>query len=147
MPAPRLEADRVMTSDPDEVVAAGAARIYDLLLQAQAAAAEAIGRFTAEVDQIRREVLDTTGVEILEPSPPKVPEVMDVPMSSLAVMAERCRLLLAAVEVLGEYVDPESGRTVGAVLKTGVDQRRGALVLDYLARSGFYADGQEMRDG
>lgn len=77
-----------MTLDPDEVVAAGTARIHDLLLQAQAAAAEAIGRFTDEVDQVRREVLEATGQEIVLP-PPKVPAVMDVRMDALAQAAVR----------------------------------------------------------
>lgn len=132
-----------MTLDPDEVVADGTARIHDLLLQAQAAAAEAIGRFTDEVDQVRREVLEATGQEIVLPPPPKVPVVMDVRMDALAQAAEECRLLLAAVELLGGHVRTDSARTVGAVVKTGVDQRTGELVLDYLSRCGFYVTDDE----
>lgn len=127
-----------MNADPEEVVADGVARVHDLLLQAQAAAEAVIGRFADEVDEVRRDVLERTGVQITPEVSARIPAVMDVSMTSLAATAEQCRLLLAAVQLLGEHVQPGSVRTVGAVVKT-MDQRTGALVLDYLGRSGFYA--------
>lgn len=128
-----------MNGNPDEVVADGVARVRDLLLQAQAAAETVIARFADQVDEVRREVLEATGVQIVPEVPERIPAVMDVTLGSLAVTAERCRLLLAAVELLGGHVQPDSARTVGAVLKTGVDPRTGALAMDYLSRCGFFA--------
>lgn len=132
-----------MNADPDAVVADGVARVHDLLLQAQAAAETVIGRYADQVDAVRREVLELTGVEIVPEAPTRVPAVMDVPLGSLAATAEQCRLLLAAVQLIEEHVQPGSARTVGALLKTSVDPRTGALALDYLNRSGFYASDDD----
>lgn len=130
-------------SDADQVIADGVARVRDLLLQAQAAAETVIAGYADQVDEVRREVLELTGVELIPQVPERIPAVMDVTLGSLAVTAERCRLLLAAVELLDEHVQPDSARTVGAVVKTSVDPQTGALVLDYLNRCGFYATGDE----
>lgn len=129
-------------SDADQVVSDGVARVHDLLVQAQAAAEATIARYADEVDEVRREVLAATGVEIVPEVPSRVPAVMDVQMGSLAATAEQCRLLLAAVQLLGEHVQPGAVRTVGAAVKT-MDQRTGARVLDYLGQSRFYAAGDE----
>lgn len=84
-----------MNTDPDEVVAAGAERIRDLMFQARAAAEETIGRYADQVDEVRREVLERTGVQIVPETPTRIPAVMDVTLGLLAETAERCRLLLA----------------------------------------------------
>lgn len=99
---------------------------------------EEIVRETADrIACIRQQVLDEHGVEILN-EPMAAPSVMDVPMDELARMAEQCHHLLAAVEVLAPHVRFGETRTVGAVVKAGVDLPRAAIALDYLRRSNFF---------
>lgn len=121
-------------------------RVYALLLQARSDADAIIRRAATAADVIRREVLKSTGVEIVLPSP-KVPTARDVPLDELAGLGQRCLQLLAAVEVLAPHVDFESPRTVGAALKTNVDGPTGEAVLNCLALSGFFTPEEGALDG
>lgn len=123
----------------EEFVDRARERAFALLVQARADADEVIRRAVEEVAELRREVLDATGVEIVEAPPPKVPAVHDVRLGDLAELAVQCHHLLAAVELLKPHVQVGSARTVGAVLKTGVPLSTAAMAVHWLHQSGFYA--------
>ena len=129
----------ILDEERQRILAEGADRVRELWERAQAAMYGAMREAADEVDRIRVEVLAMTGVEIVAELPEKVPYVMDVPMGALAEQAERCTHLLAAVELLSPHVQHGSVRTVGAVLKTGVDVPTGAMALHWLRQSKFYA--------
>jgi hypothetical protein len=108
---------------------------------------EEIVRETADrIAEIRQQVLDAHGVEILN-EPMAAPSAMDVPMDELARMAEQCHHLLAAVEMLSPHVRFGDPRTVGAVVKAAVDLPTGAIALDYLRRSAFFRAEEGPCDG
>lgn len=127
----------------EQIVAEAQERALAILLRAQEASEALKREAAAEVDRIRQQVLDATGYEITEPSPPKQPSAMDVQLGELAELALQCHHLLAAVEVLSPHVQVGETRTVGALAKAGVDLPTAAIALDYLRKSRFFADEGE----
>lgn len=116
-----------MSADQEAAVAAAREQVEEIV------------RETADrIAEIRQEVLDTVGVEILD-EPMAAPSAMDVPLGDLAELAIRCHHLLAAVELLSPHVQCGETRTVGAAVKAGVDLATGAMALHYLRQSNFFA--------
>lgn len=137
-----MSADGETTLDEEQqrIFTDAADRIRELMERAHAASLAVIREAADEVDEISRQVLDTTGVRIVtHPPDSKVPAVMDVRISALADRAEQCMHLLAGVELLAPYAAGMAEKTVGSLLKTSVDPETGALIRQHLARSGFYA--------
>ncbi|MFD0434754.1 hypothetical protein [Streptomyces chartreusis] len=118
-----------------------AARDDEIIAEAVERTHEVLHRAADEVDRIRREVFEATGVELVEQSP-KALAVMDVPMSTLAQVAEQCRSLLAGVELLQPHVTRDSDRTVGSVVKTRVSLSDAAMAIHFLNRSEFFAPSE-----
>lgn len=125
--------------EAEEMVAEARERAFTRLLRAKEEADAVIREAADEVAEIRREVLATTGVEIVEEPPGKPPTIHDVQLGALADLAVNCHHLLAAIELLSPHVQVGSTRTVGAVLKTGVDLPTAALAVHHLQQSGFCA--------
>lgn len=131
-------------SDQDRLVLEARARVVAICEAAYEASQSVMRRAADEVDEIRQETLAATGVEILPPSPSQLLTVMDVPLGQLAELAERCHQLLAGVEMLGDHVTFGETRTVGVVVKAGVDIARASIALDFLRKSRFFADDGEV---
>lgn len=133
------DGEDLLTEEQRRLVDEATDRMDALLERAQRVAYEAMREAVDEVDKIRQRVLEAAGIEIVSHIPEKVPAPMDVRLDGLAELAEQCGYLLAAAELLAPHVQRGSSRTVGAVLKTSVDEVIGAAVLQYLNRSKFYA--------
>jgi hypothetical protein len=131
--------DERLTEEQQRLVDEAADRIRVLLETAQSVAYEAVRGAADEVDWIRRQVLETCGVEIVARPPEEPPAPMDVPLDDLAQLAVRCGSLLAGAALLAPHVRPGSARTVGAVLKADVPVAVGAEALRHLNESRFYA--------
>jgi hypothetical protein len=98
-----------------------------------------------EIERIRRECRDRTGIEIGQTSAPPATAVTDTLLGDLAVIAGNCRHVVAAADLLGAHLRFGSTRTVGAVLKAGVDLPTAASVVRHLTESGFF-DGPDGGD-
>lgn len=130
-------------SDQDRLVLEAQARVVAICEAAYETSEAVMRRAADEVDEIRLETLAATGVEILPPSPAQLRTVMDVPLGDLAGLAEKCHHLLAGVEMLGDHVQFGETRTVGVVVKAGIDIARASIALDFLRKSRFFADDGE----
>lgn len=117
--------------------------VMTLLDRTQAKVDEVIRETEEEIERIRREVLSRTGIDISGPPSPESPAVMDVQLGHLAVLAENCRHLLTAVELLAPHVRHGSTKTVGMVAKAGVDLQTAAAAVFHLEQTGFYTSDEE----
>lgn len=131
--------EELLTEEQQRLVDEAADRVRVLLEGAQYAAYQVTQAAAEEADQIRRQVLEAVGVEIIAQPPGKLPAVHDVRLGDLAELAVSCRHLLAGVDLLAPHVQHGSARTVGAIVKTSVDAATGAAALTFLNRAGFYA--------
>ncbi|MCZ4515696.1 hypothetical protein O3Q52_47840 [Streptomyces sp. ActVer] len=131
-----------MNTDNDTVTEA-LARVREIAHEAEQAVDALMDGVRERVDAIREETLAATGVDIADTEPVGAATAMDAYLGDIAVTARACRHFLAAVELLGPLVEPGSTRTVGAVLKTSVDPRKGERILDHLTRSGIYEAEEE----
>lgn len=125
-----------------ELAAEAEQRVMALLDRTQAKVDEVIRETEEEIQRIRREVLSRTGIDISGASSPESPAVMDVQLGNLAVLAESCRHVLAAVDLLGGHVRLGSTRTVGMIAKAGLDLSTAAAAVHHLEQSGFYASDE-----
>jgi hypothetical protein len=114
-------------------------RISALLDRTQPQIDSVIRGAEEEIEQIRRETRATTGIDIGQPSSPQEPTITDVRCGDLAILAERCRHVVAAADLLGAHVRFGSTRTLGAVFKAGVDLPTAAEAVQRLQRSEFYS--------
>lgn len=126
-----------------EMVAEGQERVMSLLDRIEEKIDAVMREGLEEIEQIRREVLDATGVDIRGVSSPEVPAVLDLLLGDLALLAGRCRHLLAGVELLGDHVRLGSTRTVGAAVKAGVDRETASKAVFRLQQSGFFGTPDE----
>jgi hypothetical protein len=131
--------EELLTEEQQQLVDEAADRIRVLLETAYVQAACVKREAADEIDRIRRELLNATGVEIVSESPEKVPAPMDVPLDALAELVEQCGFLLAGAQLLAPHVRHGAGRSVGAVVKADVPIAVAAAALDYLRKSRFYA--------
>lgn len=138
-----------MSGDIDRVLAVAEARVQELAEQAVTRVGEVMADVGRQLDEVKAEVRARTGLDVdipWAPAPP-VPAPMDLSMAQLADMAQRCRHLLAAAELLRAHVKPESAVTVGQLAKTRLPQRKSERVLEHLRQSGFFVDEGEVSCG
>lgn len=122
----------------NDLAAQAQQQVMDVLDRTQERLDTVLREAEEEVERIRRECRETTGIDIAQPSSPQASELTDVLCGDLALLAERCRHLVAGVDLLGPHVRLGSTRPLGAVLKADVDLSTAAEAVRLLQRSGFY---------
>ncbi|KUL26617.1 hypothetical protein [Streptomyces regalis] len=131
------------TARDTELAAQAQQQVMDLLDRTQEQIDSLIREAEDSVAQIRRDCRDATGIDIGEASSPQEAALTDVLCGDLALLAERCRHLVAGADLLGTHVRPGSTKPLGAVLKAGVDLSTAAEAVRRLQRSGFFGACEE----
>lgn len=125
-------------SDRDEILADGEARIVAALREAEEHEAR-MREAVYEADRVREQIEASTGVRLNDPLSSRPVGTLDEPIAALGYLAEQCRIVVKAADLLESRIREAPERPLGAVLKT-VDAGTAALVMRYLRGSEMFPD-------